>query len=127
MQESYYNRYNTPLSPEERKGLYSFLMDMSMQEGRNVYNDLNEYDMAGAYKEGVTKRNKVGVGGINGSGFFYDTYKKPNHPVFSDESIYHGVDGHYGGHWTEGTPDVPGGTFFPSEWNLMNMPPRWMI
>lgn len=122
MQTSWYNRYNTPLTPEERKGLYEWLMELSMQEGRNAYSDLNDYDMAGAYKEGLTKRINTDVGGINGTGgFFYDYFKKPNHPVFSDDSKYHGVDGYYGGHWTEGTEQYPGGTFTPSEWNLQNM------
>lgn len=32
-------------------------------------------------------------------GHYPDTFKKPNHPTFSDESIYHGKDGHEGGHW----------------------------
>lgn len=122
MQGEFYNRYNTPLTPEERKGLYEWLMELSMQEGRNAYSDLNDYDMAGAYKEGLTKRINADVGGINGTGgFFYDYFKKPNHPVFSDDSKYHGVDGYYGGHWTEGTEQYPGGTFTPSEWNLQNM------
>ena len=119
MQEPYYNRYNTELSPEERQGLYEHLMNISMSEGRNRFNDMNDYDMAGAYLEEVA--NKLA------NGHFYDTYKKPNHPVFSDDSQYNGADGHYGGHWTGGTPDVPGGTFFPSEWNLRNLPPRRMI
>lgn len=28
-----------------------------------------------------------------------DTYKKPNHMTFSDESVYHGKDGNKGGSW----------------------------
>ena len=48
MQTPWYNRYNTPLNDDERRGLYQFLMDLSMQEGRNAFNDLNNYDMAGA-------------------------------------------------------------------------------
>lgn len=119
MQTPWYNRYNTQLNDEERKGLYQFLMDLSMREGRNAYNDLNDYDMAGAYKANMIERLPTG--------FFFDTFKKPNHPVFSTDSIYSGVDGYEGGYWTEGSPDVPGGTFFPSEWNLQNMPPEEMI
>ena len=115
MQGEFYNRYNTPLTPEERKGLYEWLMELSMQEGRNAYNDLNNYDMAGAYQVG---RNEQG-----GNGHFTDAYKKPNHPTFSDESQYHGVDGYYGGHWSEG---ADGWSFTPSAWNLENMPPENM-
>lgn len=115
MQGEFYNRYNTPLTPDERKGLYSFLMDLSMRDGRNAFNDLNNYDMAGAYQVG---RNEQG-----GNGHFTDAYKKPNHPTFSDESQYHGIDGHYGGHWDEG---VEGWSFTPSAWNLENLPPEDM-
>jgi hypothetical protein len=45
---------------------------------------------------------------------FPDTYKKPNHPTFSDESKYHG--GKYeGGHWGfENGKD----TFTPGRTNL---------
>lgn len=127
MKTDWYNRYNTPLTPEERKGLYEWLMELSMQEGRNAYSDMNDYDMAGAYKSGLTERINADVGGINGAGgFFYDYFKKPNHPVFSDDSKYHGVDGYYGGHWTEGTENYPGGTFTPSAWNLQNLNPEDM-
>lgn len=32
-------------------------------------------------------------------GHFPDTYKKPNHPTFSNQSQYNGQDGMYGGTW----------------------------
>lgn len=115
MQTPWYNRYNTPLNDDERRGLYQFLMDLSMQEGRNAFNDLNNYDMAGAYKVG---QNEQG-----GNGHFTDTFKKPNHPTFSDESQYHGTYGYYGGHWSE---DNGVWSFSPSSWNLENLPAEEM-
>ena len=115
MQTSWYNRYNTPLNEEERKGLYEWLMELSMQEGRNAFSDLNDYDMAGAYKSG---QNEQG-----GNGHFADTFKKPNHPTFSDESQYNGVDGYYGGRWSE---DNGVWSFSPSSWNLENLPAEEM-
>lgn len=48
-----------------------------------------------------------------------DEFKKPNHPTFSNESIYNGVDGKYGGVWGENS-------FTPSQWNLQNMPAAQM-
>ncbi|MGE9959180.1 hypothetical protein [Cloacibacillus porcorum] len=116
MQGPFYNRYNSALSPEERQGLYERLMDMSMSEGRNRYNDMNDYDMAGAYLAGAMEPG--------GNGHFTDEFKKPNHPTFSTESRYNGVDGYSGGVWSGDEAD--GVTFTPSEWNLKNMPPEEM-
>jgi hypothetical protein len=45
-----------------------------------------------------------------------DTYKLPNHMTFSDESIYHGVNGAQGGHW--GTDENGADTFTPGVTNL---------
>lgn len=45
---------------------------------------------------------------------FPDTYKKPNHPTFSDESIY-STQETPGGHWdNQNGKDV----FYPSEWQI---------
>ena len=50
-----------------------------------------------------------------------DKFKKPNHPTFSNESIYHGKNGFTGGKW-EKTKD--GWDFYPSTTNrqFMNIP-----
>jgi len=88
------NKYNTVLSPLEEMEF----LDWAKNQQRNVKGDLYDYDMRGAYKAGAT---------AEGNGHFPDTYKKPNHPTFSDESIYHGKDGYYGGKWsTENGRDV---------------------
>lgn len=61
--------------------------------------DRYDYDIQGAYMNGVEPSE---------NGHLPDTYKKPNHPTFSDESIYHGGTMKYqddpdytpeGGHW----------------------------
>lgn len=69
-----------------------------------------DYDMRGAWKAGATQ-------GANGH--LPDTWKKPNHITFSNESIYHGVDGNQGGQWQQA-----GGkwSFTPSPTNLKNTP-----
>lgn len=109
MQGPYYNQYNTELSPEQRTGLYDFLMQLSMQSGANRYNDMNDYDMAGAYLAGAKPGDNA---------HFTDEFKKPNHPTFSNESKYNGVDGKHGGQWSEDGGQV---SFTPSQWNLQNM------
>lgn len=79
------DKYNTELSLAEEKEFKSWLK----KEGRSK--DLAEYDMRGWWKNNGEQAD---------NGHFPDTYKKPNHPTFSDESIYHGVEGYRGGSWT---------------------------
>lgn len=52
-----------------------------------------DYDLRGAFQSGFTPDAE--------SGHFPDTYKKPNHPTFSDQSIYHGKGGNEGGSWSK--------------------------
>lgn len=49
-----------------------------------------DYDLRGAFKAGL----KPGP-----DGHWPDTYKKPNHPTFSDESIYSSLAGTKPGRW----------------------------
>lgn len=72
----------------------AWAIDESKAQGRNVLNDLYDYDLRGMWVAGA------GFGG--GNGHAVDTFKKPNHPTFSDQSKYHGVDGFMGGSWREG-------------------------
>lgn len=76
-------QYNTILSPAEEA---DYLKQHSPQ-------DSYDYDMRGAFKQGITAA---------GNGHFPDTFKKPNHPTFSDESQYHGKNDFYGGTWSKG-------------------------
>lgn len=82
-------RYNTPLSPADEKQFQGW-------KQRYAPNDTGaDYDLRGAFKAGVAPDP--------GRGHFPDTFKKPNHPTFSDESQYSGKDGFTGGHWGDGT------------------------
>lgn len=93
-------KYNTPLNSFEQTQY-----DM-MFEKRDSY----DYDMQGWFKDNPDAHpNDPGV-------HYPDTYKKPNHPTFSDESQYHGVDGNYGGHWNMDPNDSE--NFVPGETNL---------
>jgi len=88
----YTDRFNTPLTEEEQKEFDNWVAQESKRRGRNILMDKGAYDVQGFWKSGDYTRMKDGHG--------FDTWKKPNHPTFSNQSIYHGVDGFYGGNWT---------------------------
>lgn len=88
----YSDRYNTELDPQEEM---RFRMWMAGDPQRA--DDLTDYDLRGAWKAAGGKLPK--------QGHLPDTFKKPNHPTFSAESIYQGRDGMQGGTWTQ----KPGG------------------
>jgi hypothetical protein len=97
------NQYNTALSPGDEARFQKWLSDNDRQS------DLADYDMRGWFKENGTQAS---------NGHFTDQYKKPNHPTFSVESQYNGVDGYNGGTWGG---DDKNPTFAPSQTNLANM------
>jgi hypothetical protein len=51
-----------------------------------------------------------------------DTFKLPNHPTFSNESIYHGRDGNEGGQWEQNEDKT--WTFTPGRTNLEHHSPQ---
>lgn len=97
------DKYNTKLTPEQESAFQLWATSMSNKIGRNILNDLYDYDMRGAFLDGLTP---------DGNLHWNDKFKKPNHMTFSDESIYHNVDGYKGGHWSK---DKYGHIFTPSE------------
>ena len=84
------DKYNTKLSPQDEQKFQEWAIK------KNKINDLYDYDLRGAWKELTTGTMKESSNGHLG-----DTYKKPNHPTFSTFSKYNGVDGFYGGKWTQ--------------------------
>lgn len=82
----YTDKYNSSV-PEEKQDLYELWLKAFPEHQRNTY----DYDLAGAFMAGVESEG----------GHLPDTFKKPNHPTFSDGSIYHGVDGNVGGQWLQ--------------------------
>lgn len=98
------DRYNTQLTPQD-EALFQAWADHGGRVG-----DLRDYDLRGAWKSAAKEAM---------NGHLPDTYKKPNHPTFSIESIYNGVDGAMGGKWTQkGKRWV----FEASPYNLQNTP-----
>lgn len=80
------DQFNTKLSAKEEEDYQKW----AKAAGREK--DAYDYDMRGAWKEGID---------ANAEGHFPDTYKKPNHPSFSDESKYHDGKEHKGGKWSQ--------------------------
>lgn len=96
-------KYNTKLSKEDET-LFQQWAATNPRLG-NTY----DYDARGFWKSGA---------GAADNGHGSDEFKKPNHPTFSDESMYHGIDGNKGGKWGKnGNKD----TFTPSKTNMENM------
>lgn len=99
------DQYNTKLSPADEAAYQSWAAK------NNRTSDTYDYDMRGAWKDGAGQAD---------NGHFPDTYKKPNHPTFSDQSQYSGKDGNVGGTWSKnGDQDV----FTPSATNLQHTDP----
>lgn len=85
--EFFRSNYNTPFD-----GMAQFIQYQNWNpKDRNKHDELNDYDMQGAFK----KYGEKVFDSENGHGT--DEFKKPNHPTFSDESIYHGHDAPWGG------------------------------
>lgn len=81
------DKYNTALNQNETAAYQKWLATLPEYQ-RNA----RDYDMQGVFKAGLGK---------SANGHFPDTFKKPNHPTFSTESKYSGVDGNMGGAWSE--------------------------
>lgn len=98
------SRYNTTLSPEQEQQ-YQGWIQQQPPNARNTY----DYDMRGAFLSNTE---------ASANQHYPDTFKKPNHPTFSDVSQYHGVDGYTGGVWTPPAQEGGGWGFTPGSTNL---------
>jgi hypothetical protein len=83
-------RFDTPLSDEDEQAFQAWKQNYAPHDSGA------DYDLRGAFKAGLRPDAK--------SGHWPDTFKKPNHPTFSDQSTY-AKDGSPG-HW-EGDQFVP--------------------
>ncbi len=66
--------YDTKLSKEDEEKFSSWKKTYAPKDSGE------DYDLRGAYKSGLKPDKKTG--------HWPDTYKKPNHPTFSNQSIY---------------------------------------
>jgi len=98
------NNYNTKLTPEQEAAFQQWVAEQSERKGRDISQDQLDYDIRGAFLDLVSGKMKEDERGHTG-----DTYKKPNHPTFSDQSVYHNTDDPFtggkfiGGTWGENT------------------------
>jgi hypothetical protein len=84
------SQYNTKLSKTDEAKFQEWA------KANNKLNDVYDYDIRGAWK--AMQSGKMSP---DERGHLGDLYKKPNHPTFSDQSIYHGVDNNIGGSWAD--------------------------
>ncbi len=103
----YSAKYNTPIPPEKQAAFDNWVAQRTKQTGKNPLGDKYDYDVQGYWLSGAA---------TDARGHGTDLFKKPNHPTFSDESKYNGVNGLTGGSWI----NPPGGGSFyqPSATNI---------
>lgn len=78
--------YDTPLTPEEEQLFLKWKQKYAPKDSGE------DYDLRGAFKAGLTPDPQTG--------HWADTFKKPNHPTFSNESQYYKDAPQLAGHWT---------------------------
>jgi hypothetical protein len=78
--------YDTPLKPDEETAFQAWKKQYAPKDSGA------DYDLRGAFKAGLKPDPQTG--------HWPDTFKKPNHPTFSDESIYAKNRPDLAGHWT---------------------------
>jgi DNA polymerase III sliding clamp (beta) subunit (PCNA family) len=105
--EFYRENFNTKLTPEEEKKFQSWIQEGIQKYGIDLSDDLDVYDLRGYWKSGGDKDEAF----RQRKGHAPDTFKKPNHPTFSEESIYSGKADksgivYQGGKW-EGEKFIP--------------------
>lgn len=91
-------QYNTQLSPADEQAFQQWMQLNSAAQNRDTSQDLRDYDLRGAFKSGAATSE---------NGHLPDTFKKPNHPTFSQYSQYNNTDGYTGGSWSQ----QPDGTY----------------
>lgn len=99
--------YDTPIPNDQLYAYSQWLKEQGQNAQRPVGLDQQDYDIQGMFMDGGTFNQGHGL----------DTYKKPNHPTFSDQSKYNGILGLLGGQWNDS------GSFKPGETNLQNHTP----
>ena len=93
--DDFRNNFNTKLSDEDELKFQNWLVNSIIKYKTELDKDLDSYDLRGFWKESdpndleLFAQRKIHA---------IDKYKKPNHPTFSNESIYHGRL-YQGGSW----------------------------
>ena len=107
------DKYNTQLTPEQETKFQDWVQTLPENQ-----RSTRDYDLRGYFLAGLNGDENIKLYNRGKDEHFLDRYKKPNHPTFSDESIYHGVDGFTGGHWENWGRGKVG--FVPSNNHMMD-------
>jgi len=120
----FFHNFNTPLNRQQQARFEKWAADQNEARAKQtpprgpVVLDQFDYDVPGYWLHAVDG-NRPDAQGDSTTGHKPDTFKKPNHPTFSDESIYHGEQGPHGpwegGHWVPGNSTGAKAIFIPSE------------
>jgi hypothetical protein len=92
----YVSNFNTGLTQDEFNDYWKWANDRYKGQD-NVLYEMGAYDLQGAWKD--IKAGKIKFNPK--TGHLPDTYKKPNHISFSDESMYHDGKKFQGGQWKQ--------------------------
>jgi hypothetical protein len=85
------DKFNMPIPKERQQDYQDWLKMMSTKQGRDITMDKRDYDIQGYFLSGQTPDER---------GHSTDQFKKPNHPTFSNESMYSNPFlGESGGQW----------------------------
>jgi hypothetical protein len=104
------NQYNTTLSPVEEAIYRRWAGERLMDE--------DNYDLRG-YFLNEARKGEIPID----EGHLVDTYKKPNHPTFSNQSRY-SRNPYVGGEWQQ--TGLKNYAFIPSEWNKRVWPREFL-
>ena len=113
--DDFTGRYNTPIPATQQPAFNHWAATQKQATGKDPRRDMYDYDVQGDWLA-CAARDQRGHGS--------DQFKKPNHPTFSDQSQYHGIDGYTGGMWSDPSPAQPNGSYQPSQTNLTFHPPE---
>ena len=91
--------FDTPLHPQEEVAFQQWFANNKKLGNIHPQDMGQDYDMRGAFKAGLQPGPDK---------HWPDTFKKPNHPTFSDESIYSSLAGTKPGSW-KGEQYIPFG------------------
>jgi hypothetical protein len=88
---AFWSQYETRLAPDEEEAFQTWKQRYAPKDSGI------DYDLRGAFKAGLAPGK---------DGHWPDTFKKPNHPTFSNESIYSLDRPDLAGHW-QGDKYIP--------------------
>jgi len=92
------DNFNTKLDTNNELRFQNWIKEGQAKYNVDLSRDLETYDLRGFWKNGGFKDEAF----RSRKGHAPDTYKKPNHPTFSNESIYHNTPSDKGGMWMGG-------------------------